>query len=884
MLASKKILKTKLFPPRATPDFVERKALNVKFEKLKHSPIMLVSGATGYGKSTLVANYLSKKNEDFAWFSLSDKENNFQQFIEYFIAAVQSKINSFGEELVELAQASQPPSTEELAELVLNELAEVKKHFYLVVDDYHLIKNSNIHQFIQHLFTYPQPFFRLIIITRRDPALPLYEWRSKNKLIEIRSSSMKFSRSEIAEFYEKVLLDRADEEILKLMEQATEGWIAGLRMMMLSSPNKEDLAKYISNLDYRSGYIINELIDSVLNNLKKATRDRLLRLSLLKEFNVELFSAICLKEDEQDNKLILFDEFISTITHSNLFIVGLDDKHNWYRFHHMFTEQLLNVLQSEYDETSINEMRKKIAEWYRQNDFHEEAIEFYLAANKFDNAVSAFSDYKLKLISEAQFGQLENIFNLFPDYNIDKNSELLLAQAWVYYYKGNVTQFAKLCARIEELIENEERDPYEKELMLGEVYALKAYDLYLGNINLEACMDYSKKAIKFLRNKNPYACGLAWIFYSGTLQIVKNTDTAITEINKELETCIITSMRSQVLLVLWYMYWFEADLINSIKIAEQLIELGNTANYKTALAHGNGFMGAAYFNLYKNDDAIPYLDKALDLKYFSLQAVGFPPIVMLTKILAEKEDYNEVERLRKIIEKDAVRGGKRFEKIANALNADIDMYQDNIRLSLRWALKNDYKNFLPLLSFYNPEITQAKILALDNNKSSMRLSLKILDLLIPFFKERKNSNFLIKCNVVKALTLYKMGNTREGYNILENTLELTEPRHFIRPYIELGSKMKFMLQESKKTSQYVHHIEEILKCFDSELKTSGAIILSPREKEILLMSEKMTNKELGNKLFISEKTVKTHITNINKKLKVKSKSEAIAKAKELSLI
>jgi len=187
-------LKTKFFLPDSPSDFVERNGVDHKFKDLIKIPIMLVSATTGFGKSTIVSNFLANQTDNYAWLSLSERDDEFQQFIVYFIKAIQVKIQNFGVDVLELINAPNPIPSDEIGELILNDLAEMTKHLYFVLDDYHLIRNHDIHLFLTKLFEYPQPFFRLIIITRRDPELPLSVWRGKNKLIEIRSEDLRFNR------------------------------------------------------------------------------------------------------------------------------------------------------------------------------------------------------------------------------------------------------------------------------------------------------------------------------------------------------------------------------------------------------------------------------------------------------------------------------------------------------------------------------------------------------------------------------------------------------------------------------------------------------------------------------------------------------------------
>ena len=442
MSSSNPILKTKFFLPRPTSDFVERKELLSRFEALREIPFMLVSATTGYGKSTVVASYLRNRNETHTWLSLSEKENDFKQFVAYFITAIQQQIEGFGQEVLDLSETGQSATPEVLSDYTLNELAKLDDEFYFALDDYHLISNEEIHQFITKLFQYPQPYFKLILITRRDPAIPLAVWRNKNMMVEIRASDLKFDKNEIREFCKKAAAIDPDHFLLSKVEEVTEGWISGLRMMLLSSSNDKELQRNLEK--FNDSRIFYQLIQHLLKNESEQNRERLLKLSMLKEFNMELFAALCLTEEEQQNKESEFSAFIAKLTKSNLFLIELDDKHDWFRFHHFFTDQLFDIFQKEYDEENVRELRVKAADWFQENGFAENAIEFYLEAGELNSALEVFKDYKSELISGSRFMSLEQIFNAFPKDYRENNGILKLTETWIYFFKSDIKQMAKI--------------------------------------------------------------------------------------------------------------------------------------------------------------------------------------------------------------------------------------------------------------------------------------------------------------------------------------------------------------------------------------------------------------------------------------------------------
>ena len=879
------ILKTKFFLPQPTSDFVERESLVAKFEKLKTRPVLLVSASTGYGKSTVISAFLKNQEEDHVWLSLSEKENEFQQFILYFIKAVQNKIQNFGEEALGLAHAPDLPTVDELAELLVNDLAELDKNLYLAIDDYHLIRNKDVHLFLTKLFEYPQPFFRLIIITRRDPQLPLSLWRSKNYLIEIRSSDLRFNRNEIAEFYEQVIASNPEDNILSKIEAATEGWISGLRMLMLTTNNRLDFQQHLLNFNYKNSKVIHELVDAVLNNQSVVTKDKLLRLSLLKEFNVELFSELCLNEEEKDIKEIRFNEFTSDIIRSNMFIIALDDKHNWYRFHHLFIEQLYELLLTKFDEKKIGGLRLKAADWYHKNNFPEDAIEYYLKANQLKQALDVFMEYRLKLISETRFQKLELIFNMFPEKIVEKNGILLVTKGWLLLQKGNIPEMARHIKPLEQFLLQEGHPQELLDLLIGELHAMKTFDRYLADVDLQACLEHCKQAIKLLRGRNPYACGMAWVYYGGVMQHMAQPTKAKKEIYEVLESTDNPILKGHLLLILCFLDWFEGHLGSLIKTAEHLLQHGQNSEIKMVIANGNIMAGIAHYSQNHDEKALGYLLEAHELRRYTYLHMSFATGMALADIYSKTGKLEERDAIIHAYETTSLnQGGKLFKKITKSAAADFAWrYQNNVS-GLKWAKENDYKDFLPLANLYSPEIVQARILALDDDPASHRLAQNTINNAISFFEKRNDTNVLIRSFVIQALLYYKAGESKKAYDILEKVVKMSSVGQYIRPYLQLGESMKSLLMEYKKMVKSSPHIDEILQYFNVEAIAKEKVILTLREKEILILGEKMTNKEVGSQLFISEKTVKGHITNINKKLNVKSKFDAIAKAKDLTLI
>jgi len=303
------------------------------------------------------------------------------------------------------------------------------------------------------------------------------------------------------------------------------------------------------------------------------------------------------------------------------------------------------------------------------------------------------------------------------------------------------------------------------------------------------------------------------------------------------------------------------------------------------IANGNILAGIAYYYQNNDEKVLKYLQSSHELRHYTYLHMSFATGMALADIYSKTGNLEERDALIQAYERTALnQGGKLFIKITRSAIADLAWRYQNDISGLKWAKENDYTDYLPLANLFSPEIVQARILALDDDPVSHNLAQDILDIMIPFYKDRNDTNVLIRAYVIQAILFSKSGEAKKAHDILGRVINLSNAGHIIRPYLELGVSMKNLLLEYIKTTNTNPHINEILSYFPSELDPMEEIILTKREKEVLILAENMTNKEVGNQLFIAEKTVKTHITNINKKLNVNSKLAAIAKIKDLSLI
>jgi LuxR family maltose regulon positive regulatory protein len=319
-----------------------------------------------------------------------------------------------------------------------------------------------------------------------------------------------------------------------------------------------------------------------------------------------------------------------------------------------------------------------------------------------------------------------------------------------------------------------------------------------------------------------------------------------------------------------------------ISSAKHLLEFGHESEIQMVIENGNIFLGMAHY--YQNEDkkALAYLLKANELRHFTYLHMSFATGMALADLYAKSGNYSAMDTLIRDYETTALKqGGNLFIRMTKSATAKLNWKYRNDLSGLKWAKENNFRDFLPFANLYSPELVQASILAMDDDPSSHSMAQDIVNNTIPYFENRNDDNVLIRALAIQAVLFEKSGDTEKAMEALQKVINLSSPGRYIRPFLELGESMKSLLLTYKLTAKNEVLVDEILKYYKGNEIPDGKVILTGREKEILSLSEQMTNKELANHLFISEKTVKTHITNIYKKLKATSKPEAIAKANEI---
>lgn len=425
------LLQTKLYIPPTRPNIVPRTRLLDKLNNGLHGKLTLVSAPAGFGKTTLVTDWLSHLDRPVGWFSLDEDDSDAQQFFSYVVVAMRPFSDNL-HTLTKLLQSPQPQPAKAMAMAVVNDLTALSSPCLLVLDDYHVIDSTEIDLALAFLLDHMPPNFHLVITSRTDPGFPLSRLRARYQLTELRADDLRFSEGETAVFLQTIMGISLTSNQISALETRTEGWIAGLQMAALSMQNRDDVAEFIDNFTGSNRFIMDYLLEEVLNQQSVEMQEFLLQTAVLSQLCAELCGAVVGKGSP-----ITAQQILAKLEQQNIFLIPLDDDRHWYRYHHLFADLLRQQLRHTHPE-QIPMLHSRASVWYDQNGFTEQAIEHALRAEDFERVASlaelVWPDMMIGILSIKWLGWLTDL----PDEFVRVRPILCVGYAWANLNSGQL--------------------------------------------------------------------------------------------------------------------------------------------------------------------------------------------------------------------------------------------------------------------------------------------------------------------------------------------------------------------------------------------------------------------------------------------------------------
>ena len=468
------ILQTKLYIPTTTQPRVVRPSLMRALEMgcQPDCHLILVSAPAGFGKTTLVADWVRRawaqspprlKNR-VAWVTLDGRDNDPDRFILYLLTSLQRFIPQIDRDFPEQWRSTTAPTLEPIFTTIINQLSEIPGQALIVLDDYHLITNPDIHHPISFFIENLPSQTIVVIISRAEPPFPLARLRSRGQTTELRAADLRFTVEESATFLRQVMKINLAEEQLIALTSRTEGWIAGLQMAALTMQRTDDIDGFIKALSGSHRYILDYLMEEVFSQQSEQRQEFLLRTAILERLNGALCEAVSNQLGGQKT--------LAALETDNLFVIPLDDVRGWYRYHHLFADFLNNLLRQKYSTETIFSLHQAASRWFQEEGFLEDALEHALAAQDFDRAAEMIENHLVALFSRSEVPVLLGWIEKLPN-------EIVRTRPWIDVYRANTLALTGRADEADALLDDVEaritsESPDHAEL-LGHITAVRAY-------------------------------------------------------------------------------------------------------------------------------------------------------------------------------------------------------------------------------------------------------------------------------------------------------------------------------------------------------------------------------------------------------------------------
>ena len=881
------VLKTKLQPSNLPNDYIQRPKLIEYVNSNIERPLTLISAGAGFGKSTFVSSWVKQLKFKYGWVSLDENDNDVRTFLKYFIAAIQQSIPDFGKQSVTLLSSPVLPPTEHITNCLINDLNSLHDRFFLALDDIYLIHNLEIFKLLSTLLKFPPLNFHLILISRSDPPLPLSKLRASNKVIEVRLSHLQFTDEEIEKFVKNYLKTDKTDNIVPLLKSKMDGWVTGLRLAMLhiSYFNKkdDDIKSYLNGLSFSESYFIEE----VMVRLDEPTTEFLLKTSILDKFCSSLTGYILSSSNNDFNSSEIIDHFIK----NNLFIINLDDENNWYRYHHLFQSLLQKELKTRYSKESIDKLHISAIEWFEKNNYINDA--FFHASQVIDVEVTAklIEKYMHKPLNENKWYELDQWLTKISDDYIQQSPALLIAQMWVLHHKNVIWVIPDLINKVEEIKDNNIK-------LFEEIRPQLIF--FKGIINFwSANVEESLKQFNYFRknitNDKLGAKSLSIMYYANASQMTGKGDEVYKEIQLEISRNNLHPDYKIILLAsLVYIKLLNGDLYAAERIAKRIGKISSTTNNDFYVVWYEFFMGYIAFQQYRLDEALAHFNKTMDFVYFlntHAPIDAFAGMLLTLGKMKKREKFEQIYNQLSLFTHKW--NNPAYNTVAQSLKARLAIAENDLQKASENIKKAEmiFDSGVLVFNIEVPRITYCKfLLAKESHKKTDEAINKLTEILDFVFKIN-NIPQLIEVLILLSVAYYKKNDLQNAVERLTKALGLAEKGQIIHPFVEQAEYINPLLIEIKSNddniNDFISIIRKKISNNNSDIKKETLSIesLSNRELDVInLLAQRLSNKEIAEKLFISPTTVKKHTINIYQKLDVNKRLKAVSKAKELGII
>jgi LuxR family maltose regulon positive regulatory protein len=881
------VLTTKLQRPNLPGDFIPRPKLieyvNIDLQR----PLTLVSAGAGYGKSTFVSSWFNEISQKNCWLSLDENDNDLRTLFVHFISAIRTVIPDFGMKTAGLLNIPDMPGINILKNTLINDLNELPETVFLALDDFHIINNQDIIDIFTESLKFPPKNFHLVIISRNDPVLPLSCLRAKNKMKEIRSSHLQLTQYEIKSFVESHLKIYDAEMIAQKLNSGLEGWFTGLRFAVLHLSLQDIKGESINLINFSSGNSDSYFMDEILEHLDGDMLNFLLKTSILHKFSSDIADYLLQNKNgrAQINKLV----------NNNLFIINLDNRGEWYRYHHVFHGLLQKELIKRFSEKEVSFLKLRAVKWFEEHGMINEAITLASQSGDTEGLIALIEKYMHVPLNEDKWYVLEQWLDKIPANYIDQSPDLLIARMWILQHKNIFWAIPGLLTKLDELLQKQKLN---KDTELQVMYFKGVIRFWSAEI--KESMALFKTVLDNISSERIGAYSLTNIYYGTASQQNGTAQPVYREAEEILQSGRLHPTFKILLLgELIYMRVLEGDLYRVKQLLKKQLKISLSVNDIFAQAWINYLFGYVAFQNYDLGKAEAYFEQALNNVYYLNMTApmdSFAGMLLTQKMLNKQKEYQNTYH--KMLSFVSDKAHPVYTSLSYSLRARISLHENDLEAANKWIKLTDmsFSSGNVLYDIEVPRLTECRVLLAHNDPVKTGEALQKLRRHLKLAERINNTPFLINTLVLLAVAYNKQQNNKSAEDVLTQALQKAHREKWIFPFMESGKEIQHLLTSLKAKGALKKFILDILRAIPHNAvskkrkKLSGIPEnyfdnLTNRELDVLdLMAKRFSNKEIAEALFISPGTVKRHTINLFKKLDVHKRREAVLKAQHLGIL
>ncbi len=869
------LLHTKLFLPKLRHDLIQRPRLVKLLQTglLEDSTftrkLTLISAPAGYGKTTLASQWLSESELPVAWLTLEASENDPNRFLTYLVASLQTISSELGSSVLGMLQAPQRPPQEIILTALLNELGIADVPMFVLLDDYHVIQSTPIHEALNFILEHLPTNTHLVITSREDPPLPLHRLQARRQMLGLRQAELSFAVDEAMAYFQSISDLQLSRDQAEKLTRRTEGWVTGLQLAALSMRAAQDKDGFIDSFTGSNRYVLDYLFEEVFEGQSNEFKDFLLQTAVLNRISAELANRLTGRTNGQ--------ALLEHLENANFFIVALDQSRQWYRYHRLFVDLLRHRLsRSPFNQKELHEHASR---WYGENGFYDEAIEHAIAGEHWMLAggyINQASDERLRM---GEVTTLLRWCRQLPEEILLSRPDWGLAYAWPLILIGETQEADRILRNLKGMQPPPERG------LLGQIAAAEAF-LSRSTGDLQRTIELSKQALAMLPAEDRASRGNISVnlgLITWHLGQLEEAESALREALVNTKASGNQYAHHTALVFMARSYGARGDLNRAVDYLETAMKLGE--RMPTAVL---AFCDMAEISCIRDQlgDAQDYLDRAQSIAS-AINNQEFQAACAVQHALFHLGTGNADAA------GSVIGPALAFSRSGNVPPHTLARIQScQVQIALAQGDINRAREIHESILMPHDAGTFTRFIDLNAPRILLASgeSYAAIEKLQRAYERAERAGWGFALQIIRILNALACDEQDASIRYLEQALEQGESQGTIRTFLNEGEAIIPLLQEVARRGTKPEYIGQILAAAGGiklQPEPSGGSYepLSDRELEVLrLVAAGLSNRQIAEQLVVSLGTAKSHVHHIFGKLGAANRMEAVTRAHELGLL